>query len=244
MGKTLTLSARARRAGLDPELVRDRIRRSHWSEKRALTTPVLSRAGVLKLALSARAKGSIAERARAAGIPRTCASSRLRAGWSEDRTFSTPVMSRAETIKFAQAVRARLPSLATAARLVGLPPKTVQKRVQSGWTIERALTAPLGERLYNGGTKTRHALSSPRCQNARRSSDKTTALASMLLGRRVGRSIAQRLMNDMRVAGIIPPSLSQRARDAGVHYETVRYRIIHMGWSKERALSTPPGKAK
>lgn len=238
MGKTLTIAERARRAGLDPELVRDRIRRYHWPEKRALSTPILSRAEILERALAARSKGSISERARAAGISRTCASMRLRTGWSEGRTFSTPTMSRAETLKFAQA--ARPPSLATAARRVGLPPKTVQKRVQSGWAVERALATPLGERLYNGGTKIRYASTSPKCRNARHHTDKTIALASMLLGRRVGIVIARRLMNDMRVAGVLPPSLRQRARDAGIHYETVRYRIHVMGWSEKRALSTPP----
>lgn len=216
--KKISLAARARAAGIDARVVHLRVNRYGWSIKKALTTPVNDH----------RAK-SFSAQAREAGVAPNVAFARIRAGWSKAEAISFPVGNGGP-------VRDAAPTISAQARAAGLPITTVYRRLRRGWSLTRALSDPRIDpnKVYSRTpAQRRHRLYIRKC----------VEVASTLLGLRVSRSVAMRLLRDLRTAGVIsmevdPKCISVQARKAGLSPQRVHNRLCQ-GWSLKRALQTP-----
>lgn len=234
MENTLSRAERARRAGLKPDTVYNRLRRG-WSKEDALSTPWTPPALTLARANQKRYLNSVSAKARAAGLNPSTALSRIRSGWPEERVFvPVPVP--------------LTPSRAERARNAGLNPQTVKMRITKlGWNESDALTVPAWGRPVP--TRSENKASVYMRQHNRRGQ----YMVAELLGRKVTQKEAREFLRSLkhclansnltsgerREAGLpISDGLADKTRAAGLSLNAVRTRI-YQGWSEERALSTP-----
>lgn len=167
---------------------------------------------------------SIADRARAAGLSHKMVQVRLRHGWSKKRAFSEP------SLRSDNSISAR-------ARRNGIPAGTAKNRYFTlGWTLEDAVSVPVQPVVR---------LNSLEANRKRRWFQECKTMAEALTGEPMGVKRARKLLRDLRLAGVIPVGRSPNglvaaAREAGLNPSMVCQRVRIMGWSRERALSTPP----
>jgi lambda repressor-like predicted transcriptional regulator len=152
-GRTQSVSAWAREAGLEAGTFFTRLRRG-WEPKEAMTTPLKPRrhhvgprkpvTGTRMLEVDGRTQ-SMSAWAREAGLSRATLSARLEKGWGEREAVRTPVGARLlRETKYAHLVAGERPqSMAARARKAGMNPSTLYKRLRMGWDLESALEIPV-----------------------------------------------------------------------------------------------------
>jgi hypothetical protein len=116
-GRTQTLQQWADEFDIRYTTILYRLRKG-WDVERALTTPT-------NTSPHSKRAGSLANKARAAGMNPQIVTARIHRGWDEAMALSAPVK--------------RGPTVADLARGAGLNPKTVYQRLADGWSMERAL---------------------------------------------------------------------------------------------------------
>lgn len=212
--KKISLSERARRAGLPPDVVEQRIRLG-WSLRRALITPV-----------GHTRANSISAQARKAGIGAHMVLHRVRVlGWPLAVALSTPSQ-RDHT----REVRRR-------AQEAHLDPKLVLNRLHKGWPLIEALTPKLPSReptsqsqrgkrnrIYRGKlVETASALLGRRVTYREAQALFKTLREASIIGRE---------------PSIKPSAVTLAARKAGLQSQTVKARM-RLGMSLEQALAIP-----
>lgn len=138
-GETLPLRHWAERMGLDEGCVRSRIIDLGWSVDKALTTP--SGDYVPQIEYQGRSQ-SLGEWAKELGLQSSTLSVRLnKYGWSVEKAFETPVNDHLNMVEF----NGKIQTVSCWARELGMKPHTLRHRLKKGWSVEDALTIPVGE---------------------------------------------------------------------------------------------------
>lgn len=249
MGKTLTIAERARRAGLDPRVVYQRINKYGWSEKLALSTPVSRPAttqkflarmvGISPAAIGYRLRHGLpvmapkkeyplAHSAGEAGIDRQRVWARVKSGWSLDMALSTPIIAKAPRSTKRDAVKGRIYAAKCKAMVSALLGHPVTR--DEAWRFMRDLRRvgidPMGGRWNGVATVKEKAVAA--------------GINPAIVRQRVKRngwSLERALATPVEHRS---DTLTHRARAAGLPPILVWQRIRRDGWSEERALSTPP----
>ena len=133
-----TAAAMARAWGLSPDCLRERLFRK-WPLEKALTVPPISHQIPVADPESGVICPSAAELARGCGIKPGVMLARIRRG-ATGAALVFPGDLRAVSAR--DHTGREFPSLAAMARAWGQPYKRFERRLSSGWNIERALTAP------------------------------------------------------------------------------------------------------
>ena len=141
-----TAAAMARAWGLSPDCLRERLFRK-WPLEKALTVPPISHQIPVADPESGVICPSAAELARACGIKPLMMRARLRKGLTGAALVFPGSLRKVAARDHTGRV---LPALAAMAAAWGQPYKRFERRLSSGWDIERALTAP---RTHGGRPK-------------------------------------------------------------------------------------------
>jgi hypothetical protein len=128
---------------IDPAVYFGRIRLG-WSVEKSLTTPIDYKAGAEKvydhLGLEFASTGDMCL---AWNIPRTTFNERIRRGWTTEKALTTPVrtinVTKTECVDHKGTV---FPSKAAMCKHYGIARKTLESRLELGWTLEEILTNP------------------------------------------------------------------------------------------------------
>lgn len=114
----------------------------------------------------------------------------------------------------------------------GIPAHTWRMRLRRGWDQQRAATTPL-----------MHASNRQPDPASRTQKLKAAGLRTGAIGEYRRENPDTRLSDDEIIARLLERrnrnTLTDRARAAGLNPATVYKRVRRMGWSEERALSTP-----
>lgn len=225
MGKTLSRAERARRAGLSPAVVNMRLR-SGWPKRLAFTAPLGTRFKPYRMPVK---PGSLRQRCLAARLNYSMVFGRIANGWPEKLAFTAPSGTRFKRGKIIPG------SISQKAKSTKVPLSTIYSRLRHGWPERLAFTAPLGTQFNPKPVWS----SDPANVLARLKRRTRQEMASILLGRRASRREAEKFHRDLRLAGAHKKSLAEEARDAGLAYQTVQWRMRRKGMSREMALSLP-----
>lgn len=138
-GKRQSLAEWSKQTGLDESVIAGRLKRG-WTVEQALTTPSYGKHNreYMKrlIEFQGRTQGVI-DWARETGIPLETLRSRLKLGWTVERTLTTPYEKK-QLLEF----NGRSQSVAAWSRETGIPRTTIRYRLENGWKVEQALTIP------------------------------------------------------------------------------------------------------
>jgi hypothetical protein len=132
-------------------------------------------------------------------------------------------------------------TLGQIAKLTGMRPQTLNSRIyRSGWTLEKALSEPINTGCRRGG---------PVCefkgrQMSRGEIAKVTGIKHATLKRRLGKGKTLEEAADYQRSKLHTfqgqqMALPEIARQTGVDYRLLLQRVNKLGWSIERATTTP-----
>jgi hypothetical protein len=266
-----SMAAAAAAFGLDRRVVHDRIQEG-WPIKRALSTPVRSVGAGHPVTVKGTRYPSILAAASAHGQPLEMVYSRLRRGWTIERSMSEPPLApggHPHTVRFQGR---SYESLDTAARALGLSPRLLRSMRTRGLSDEEALARARDRQRELSQVLERREIfkaQASECGIKEREIElrgvryatlaalaKAFAVRSITLRSRLRRgwTLEQAVGLDERpklvrnivevmVGGQTFPNLSAAARHFGVAWAVARYRL-EVGATPEQAFGLAPFEAQ
>lgn len=144
-GRTLTPGEWERENGVPATLIGKRIKLG-WTPEDAVSRPVRSKRTARTVTVGGETLAAH-EWSERTGIPAAVISSRLSIGWTPERAVSEPIRRRRGTGRRGGVViGGERPAIRKWAERTGIPANVISKRLNRGWTPERAVGTPVRPR--------------------------------------------------------------------------------------------------
>ena len=132
---------------IDQNVVYLRVNRLNWDLETAITTPVNSL--TRPVILDGKLYKSLREVAQEYGVRHRTLICRLHNGWSLEDAITTPIRNKGSKGYKVYLRGVYYPSISKAAESYGINPENVYMRLRYGWSLEDAITTPVGNKRIN-----------------------------------------------------------------------------------------------
>ena len=169
---------------------------------------------------------------------------RMKRGWSLERTLTTPVKTKPLEIPVTDHKGKKYPSQSAMARAYGIQDSTLRIRLRYGWSLEKALTAPVGSSHWiqdHEGKIFPSAVDMAEAHGVPYITYRTRIENGWSIERALTTPVKERNPEVRDHKGNVYPSLNAMTAAYGIPSLTFRARVDH-GWDVEHALTIPVRK--